>query len=61
MAKDNEKESVTEIDEIKEEKPKYTALVNLKYNKDIYKVGDDIEVLKKDVKEMLNRKLIELR
>ena len=61
MEKGNEKENINGVDEIKEEKPKYTALVNLKYNKDIYKVGDDIEVLKKDVKEMLNRKLIELK
>lgn len=60
MAKDNEKENV-EVDEIKEEKSKYIALVNLKYNKDIYKVGDDIDVLKKDIKEMLNIKLIELK
>lgn len=60
MAKDNEKENV-EVDEIKEEKPKYIAVVNLKYNKDVFKIGDDIEVLKKDVKEMLDRKLIELK
>ena len=60
MAKDNEKESI-EVNEIKEEKPKYIALVNLKYNKDVFKIGDDIEVLKKDVKEMLDRKLIELK
>lgn len=61
MAKDNEKENINEVNEIKEEKPKYTVLVNLKYNKDIYKVGDDIDVLKKDIKEMLNIKLIELK
>lgn len=64
MAKNAEKENVNEVDEIKDDvkegKP-YIVLVNLKYNKDVYKIGDEIEVLEKDAKEMLDKKLIELK
>ncbi|ASN68283.1 hypothetical protein 10S11_21 [uncultured Caudovirales phage] len=58
---DAEKEILAKIDEKKEEKPKYIALVNLKYNKDIYKAGAEIDVLKKDTREMLDKNLIELK
>lgn len=67
MAKDNEKENINTEEvaenktETKEEKPKYTVLKNLKYNKDVFKIGDEIGVLKKDTKEMLDKKLIELK
>lgn len=54
------KETNIEVKENKEDFINVIAIVNLKYDKEIYKIGDEFKVRKADSKDMLEKEYIEL-
>lgn len=57
---EDNKETNIEVKENKEDFINVIALVNLKYDKGIYKIGDEFKVRKADSKDMLEKEYIEL-
>lgn len=54
------KDTNSEANRNKEDFINVIALVNLKYDKEIYKIGDEFKVRKVDSKNMLEKEYIEL-